>query len=255
LNQELKVTSVLGINVNETSYTNATNQIRCWAQLGESRAIYATSMHGTMEAYDSREFKAILNRADLLTPDGMPLVWMMRLKGVKKQQRTYGPVLMLRVLEMAAREKILVGFYGGEPEVLEILVSRMRAMYPGLRIEYAFSPPFRSLAEEETEQIRQAIISSGVRILFVGLGCPRQERWIDEQRGRIAAVMIGVGAAFDFHAGVKPQAPAWMQKSGLEWLFRLITEPRRLWRRYLQNIPRFIVLAIADLLRFSKRTA
>jgi N-acetylglucosaminyldiphosphoundecaprenol N-acetyl-beta-D-mannosaminyltransferase len=184
----------------------------------------------------------------------MPLVWMMRLKGVKNQQRTYGPVLMLHVLEMAAREKIPVGFYGGEPHVLEMLVSRVQTMYPGLQIVYAFSPPFHPLGKEEAEQVRQAMISSGARVLFVGLGCPRQEQWIDAQRGFIGAVMLGVGAAFDFHAGVKPQAPAWMQRSGLEWLFRLWTEPRRLWRRYLQHIPRFIVLAIADLLRFVRRT-
>jgi N-acetylglucosaminyldiphosphoundecaprenol N-acetyl-beta-D-mannosaminyltransferase len=247
------VTSVIDIHVHATSYLEATAQIRSWAMAGESRAVYATSVHGTMEAHDAPEFRKILNRADLITPDGMPLVWMMRLKGLRDQQRTYGPVLMLHVLEMAAREKIPVGFYGGEPYVLEILTTRVETMYPGLQIRYVFSPPFRSLAHEEAGQIQQAIIASGVRILFVGLGCPRQETWIDGQRGHIPAVMLGVGAAFDFHAQVKPQAPAWMQRSGLEWLFRLLTEPRRLWRRYLHHVPRFIFLAIADLLGFLKR--
>jgi N-acetylglucosaminyldiphosphoundecaprenol N-acetyl-beta-D-mannosaminyltransferase len=248
------VTSILDINVNETSYIDATNQVQRWAQSGESRAVYATSVHGTMEAHDAVEFREILNRADLITPDGMPLVWMMRLKGARDQQRIYGPTLMLQILEMAAREKIPVGFYGGEATTLEMLVIRMKTAYPDLRVRYVFSPPFRVLSSIETQQIRQEIISSGARILFVGLGCPRQEKWIDAQRQIITAVMIGVGAAFDFHAGVKPQAPTWMQRLALEWLFRLLTEPRRLWKRYLQHIPRFIVLAIVDLMGFRKRS-
>jgi N-acetylglucosaminyldiphosphoundecaprenol N-acetyl-beta-D-mannosaminyltransferase len=207
-----------------------------------------------MEAHDVLEFREILKRADLITPDGMPLVWMMRLKGVRRQQRTYGPTLMLHILKMAARENIPVGFYGAEPTTLDALVARMKKAYPTLQIAYVFSPPFRSLNDDETIQIRREIIHSGVRVLFVGLGCPRQEKWIDSQRGHIPAVMIGVGAAFDFHAGVKPQAPDWMQKLGLEWLFRLFAEPQRLWKRYLYHIPRFIVLAVADLLGFVKKT-
>jgi N-acetylglucosaminyldiphosphoundecaprenol N-acetyl-beta-D-mannosaminyltransferase len=178
---------------------------------------------------------------------------MMRLKGAKGQQRTYGPTLMLQILEMASRKKIPVGFYGGEPAILELLVTRMKTRYPSLQVTYAFSPPFRPLSSDETAQVQKAIISSGTRVLFVGLGCPRQEKWIDAQRPFIPAVMIGVGAAFDFHAGIKPQAPAWMQTLGLEWLFRLWTEPGRLWKRYLHHIPRFIVLAIADLLEFRKK--
>jgi N-acetylglucosaminyldiphosphoundecaprenol N-acetyl-beta-D-mannosaminyltransferase len=249
------MTSILDINVHETSYADATDQIRAWARAGESRAVYATSVHGTMEAHDVLEFRQILNRADLITPDGMPLVWMLRLKGVKNQQRVYGPTLMLHVLEMAERENISVGFYGGESHTLKLLEERMKAIYPQLKVDYSYSPPFRSLTEEETGQIRQDIIQSGVRILFVALGCPRQERWIDSHRGTIPAVMIGIGAAIDFHAGLKPQAPAWMQRMGLEWLFRLLSEPRRLWKRYFRHVPRFIILAIADLLGLMKRTA
>jgi N-acetylglucosaminyldiphosphoundecaprenol N-acetyl-beta-D-mannosaminyltransferase len=248
------MTTVIDINVSETSYEAATRQIQSWAQQAESRAVYATSVHGTMEAHDAVEFREILNRADLITPDGMPLVWMLRLKGVRNQQRVYGPTLMLHILAMAAREKIPVGFYGGDPSTLEALIARLSTIFPGLQVCYVFSPPFRPLNEQETEGIRQEIIRSNVRILFVGLGCPRQEQWIDSQRGLIPAVMIGVGAAFDFHAGLKPQAPAWMQKTGLEWFFRLMTEPRRLWKRYLYHIPRFIVLAMADLLGLLKRT-
>jgi N-acetylglucosaminyldiphosphoundecaprenol N-acetyl-beta-D-mannosaminyltransferase len=253
LNWEPNVTSVIGINVSETSYADAKKQIQDWAQAGESRAVYATNVHSTMEAHDVLEFREILNRADLVTPDGMPLVWVMRLKGVKNQQRTYGPTLMLHVLEMAACEKIPVGFYGADPQTLDMLVARMKTVYPALQVNYAFSPPFRLLTEGEMRQIRQEFIRSGVRILFVGLGCPRQEKWIDIQRGHVPAVMIGVGAAFDFHAGIKSQAPAWMQKIGLEWLFRLLTEPRRLWKRYLYHNPRFIFLAVADILGLLKK--
>jgi N-acetylglucosaminyldiphosphoundecaprenol N-acetyl-beta-D-mannosaminyltransferase len=249
------MTSVIGVEINETSYEAATGLIRTWAQLGESRAVYATSVHGTMEAHDVPEFRKILNRADLVTPDGMPLVWMLRLKGVTRQQRVYGPSLMLYVLEMADREKIPVGFYGGESTTLEKLVLRVKSIYPEIQIDYAFSPPFRSLTEEESVQIRKEINSSGVRILFVGLGCPRQERWIDVQRGSIPVVMIGIGAAFDFHAGLKPQAPAWMQRMSLEWLFRLISEPRRLWKRYFYIVPRFIMFAASDLIGYRSKAS
>ena len=247
------MTSVINIKINETSYADATSKIRLWAQNRESRAVYATSVHGTMEAHDTPEFREILNRADLITPDGMPIVWMLRMKGVRNQQRVYGPTLMLHVLEMAAKEGISVGFYGGELVILESLVTRMMAIFPSLQVDYAFSPPFRPLGEEETIQIRNEIIRSGVQILFVGLGCPRQEKWIDSQRGSIPAVMIGVGAAFDFHAGVKPQAPTWMQKTGLEWFFRLLSEPRRLWKRYFYIVPRFILIAFADILGYQKK--
>jgi N-acetylglucosaminyldiphosphoundecaprenol N-acetyl-beta-D-mannosaminyltransferase len=177
----------------------------------------------------------------------------MRLKGARGQQRVYGPALMLNLLEAAARENIPVGFYGGRPEVLSQLVERMRARYTGLNVAYAFSPPFREMTSEEGDEITEAINNSGTRILFVGLGCPKQEIWMSKHRGRVQAVMLGVGAAFDFHAGVKPQAPLWMQQSGLEWLFRLLTEPRRLWKRYFYNNPRFIILAIVELLGLTRK--
>jgi N-acetylglucosaminyldiphosphoundecaprenol N-acetyl-beta-D-mannosaminyltransferase len=251
----LSMTSVIGVEIDETSYEAATCLIQSWAKAGESRAVYATSVHGTMEAHDVPEFRNILNQADLVTPDGMPLVWMLRLKGVTHQQRVYGPSLMLHVLEMAAREKIPVGFYGGASATLEKLILRVKTIYPGILIDYALSPPFRSLTDEEIIQIRKEINSSGVRILFVGLGCPRQERWIDAQRDSILAVMIGIGAAFDFHAGLKPQAPAWIQRMSLEWLFRLLSEPRRLWKRYFYIVPRFIMLAATDLIGYRKKAS
>lgn len=240
--------------VNVTSYADAVNMVVDWSTNAESRYICIANVHVLMEAYDSADFRSVLNQADLVTPDGVPLVWMMRLKGQRTQQRVYGPTLMLRVLEAAAQEKIPVGFYGGTPEVLRSLVKRMQERYEGLQAAFALSPPFMEVNHKENEELVEQINKSGIRILFVGLGCPKQEIWMANHRGRVNAVMLGVGAAFDFHAGVKPQAPAWMQSLGLEWFFRLSTEPRRLWKRYLYHNPRFVALAIADLLGFIRRT-
>lgn len=243
---------VIGTRVHSTSYAGATSIVSDWSCGQESRYICVANVHMLMEAHDSSDFRKIVNDADLVTPDGMPLVWMIRLKGQRNQSRVYGPTLMLHILEAAAREIIPVGFYGSQPDVLEELIKHMQMRYEGLKIAYSFSPPFRELSPKEDLAIIEQVNQSGTRILFIGLGCPKQEYWMAEHRGKVNAVMIGVGAAFDFHAGVKPQAPVWMQRIGLEWLFRLANEPRRLWRRYLYHNPRFMVLAIADLLGLIK---
>lgn len=242
------------VRVDALDYPMAVNILMNLSRQNESRYACFANVHMLMEAYDSEHFRGIVNNADLVTPDGMPLVWMMRLKGAPRQARVYGPALMLRLLESAAREDIPVGFLGGEPGVLAALVERMQRYYEGLKVAFALSPPFTEIGPEEDEDLVERINRSGVRILFVGLGCPKQEIWMAGHRGRVNAVMLGVGAAFDFHAGVKPQAPAWMQRLGLEWLFRLSTEPRRLWKRYLFHNPRFVALALADLLGLLKRS-
>ncbi len=244
------MTDIIGARVDFTSYIDATRQVLRWSQVGESRYVCAANVHVLMESHDSSDYSRILNSADMVTPDGMPLVWMLRLKGHPDQQRVYGPTLMLHVLEAAARENVTVGFYGSSPEVLQSLLPRMRERFPGLQMVYSFSPPFQEMSQEEDEEIVKRINASSARILFVGLGCPKQEKWMADHRGKINAVMLGVGAAFDFHAGLKSQAPAWMQKIGLEWFYRLVTEPRRLWRRYLYHNPRFVFLAVLDLLGF-----
>jgi N-acetylglucosaminyldiphosphoundecaprenol N-acetyl-beta-D-mannosaminyltransferase len=177
----------------------------------------------------------------------------MRAKGQRRQTRAYGPTLMLHILESAVRNNLSVGFYGSQPEVLNTLMKRMQARYTGLNVVFSYSPPFCEMRREEDLDVVERINRSGARILFVGLGCPKQEIWMAEHRGKVKSVMIGVGAAFDFHAGRKPQAPAWMQKTGLEWIFRLFTEPRRLWKRYLYHNPRFVLLAVADLLGLLKK--
>lgn len=243
---------ILNILVDSVSYSSCVQQFLSWTSGRESRYICVANVHMAMEAYDFAKFRNIVNNADLVVPDGMPLVWVLHLKGQYSQSRVYGPTLMLHILESAAREKIPVGFYGGAPQVLESLIKMMQARYEGLNVAYSFSPPFRALSSEEDLAMIEQVNQSGARILFVGLGCPKQEIWMAEHRDKVNAVMIGVGAAFDFHSGLKPQAPIWMQTVGLEWLFRLLTEPRRLWRRYLYHNPRFIILAIADLLGLMK---
>lgn len=245
--------SIIAIKVHETSYEVATKQIQVWAQTKDSRYVCAANVHIVMEAYDSEAFQKMINNADLVTPDGMPLVWVMRMKGQHRQTRVYGPTLMLHILECAGRDGIPVGFYGSRPEVLNALIKRMQTRYDGLNVVFSSSPPFRKMCQEEDRAVVDQINQSGVRILFVGLGCPKQEIWMAEHRDKVKAVMIGVGAAFDFHAGLKPQAPTWMQTFGLEWLFRLGTEPQRLWKRYLYHNPRFVFLAIADLLGLLKK--
>ena len=182
----------------------------------ESRYVCVANVHVTMESYDSAEFRTIVNDADLVTPDGMPLVWALRLFGVPEATRV-GPTLTVHVLERAAAAGVPVGFYGATPEVLTLLLQVCQRRFPTLRVAYAHAPPFRELTTEEDAKIIREINASGARILFVGLGCPKQERWMASHREAVNAVMLGVGAAFDFLAGVKPEAPVWMQRAGLEW--------------------------------------
>jgi N-acetylglucosaminyldiphosphoundecaprenol N-acetyl-beta-D-mannosaminyltransferase len=238
------------MRVDATNYDAARGQVMDWASRGESRCVCEAPINMVMEAYDDPRFRECINAADLVTPGGMPVVWLLRLLGVHGQPRVYGPELMLRLCEAAARTKVPVGFFGGTAEVARDLVHRLELRYPGLPVVFVCSPPFRSLTAQEDKDICAAIASSGCRILFVGLGCPKRERWMAEHRGCIRAVMLGVGAAFDFISGHKPQAPLWLQQAGGEWLFRWATEPSRLWRRCVYHNPRFVVLAVWQLLRW-----
>jgi N-acetylglucosaminyldiphosphoundecaprenol N-acetyl-beta-D-mannosaminyltransferase len=231
---------VLGMRVDATRYHETAATIAALATSGVGGAVCVATVHMVMEAFDDPEFQRIVNAADRVTPDGVPLVWALRLLGFKGAQRVYGPSLLPVVCELAAERELSVGFYGGSPEVLDTLVGRIARRFPDLQLPFAFSPPFRALTPEEDEQVIGGIANSGTQILFVGLGCPKQERWIADHRNSLSCVMVGVGAAFDFHAGSKAQAPSWMQAAGLEWVFRLCSEPRRLWRRYLYHNPRFL---------------
>jgi N-acetylglucosaminyldiphosphoundecaprenol N-acetyl-beta-D-mannosaminyltransferase len=169
--------------------------------------------------------------------------------GCKKATRVYGPDLTPVILEMAAAQGIPVGFYGGSAAALSSLTANVRLRFPSLQIAYSFSPPYRPLNPQEDLQVVEDVNQSGARILFIGLNSPKQDFWMADHKGRLSAVMVGVGAAFDFLAGTKPQAPRWMMAIGMEWFFRLVTEPRRLWKRYLKHNPRFVVLFAFQLLR------
>lgn len=245
--------SIVGTRVDATSYTDAADRIASWAQAGESRTVCVANVHGVMEGHDDPAFRAVLNAADLVTPDGMPLVWGLRRLGVRDASRVYGPDLTEHLCARAERDGIPVGFHGGSPEALAALLTALRRRYPKLAVAYAVSPPFRDPTPAEDEATVHAIEASGARILFVGLGCPKQERWMASHRGRVPAVMIGVGAAFDFLGGTKRQAPRWMMRAGLEWAYRFAAEPRRLARRYLRHNPRFIALLGAQLATTRRR--
>lgn len=237
---------IIDVRVDATSYPDAARRVEGWARKGESRYVCACNVHMVMEAHDDPTFAEVVNGADLVAPDGVPLVRVLRLMGVRHATRVYGPDLMLALCGMAERESIPIGLYGGAPDVLERLQLRLRERFPELPVAYAYSPPFGPSPEEvgDVASIRDA----GPRVLFVALGCPKQERWMAEHRGRVPAVMVGVGAAFDFIASAKRQAPRWLQTAGLEWAFRLATEPRRLWRRYALHNPRFVALVTRQLL-------
>jgi N-acetylglucosaminyldiphosphoundecaprenol N-acetyl-beta-D-mannosaminyltransferase len=242
LKQSVESRFIVGMRVDATSYREASDRIMSWAKNGESRMVCAASVNNVMETRESSDFLDVMNRADLVTPDGMPLVWGLKLLGVKGPTRTYGPTLTQILLDRAEVSSVPVGFYGGSPQVLDDLLEVARRRWPELKVTYAHSPPFRELTPDERQHEVAEINASGARLLFVGIGSPKQDRWMDSNRNQIGAVMLGVGAAFDFIAGVKKQAPSILQRLGLEWLFRLLSEPRRLWRRYLVRNPRFLYL-------------
>lgn len=236
------------MQVDVTTYANAVRQILRWGRERRGRYVCVATVHMVMEAYDDPHFQQAVNQADLVTSDGVPLVWALRLLGAEAATRVYGPDLVPALCQEATNQNVPVGFYGGTPEVLERMAAELRRRWPSLSIGFCWSPPFRPLTAAEDAEVVARINASDVRVLFVGLGCPKQERWMAEHRDRLALVMVGVGAAFDFLAGTKRQAPPLLQRAGLEWCFRLATEPRRLWRRYLYHNPRYLGLFARQLI-------
>jgi N-acetylglucosaminyldiphosphoundecaprenol N-acetyl-beta-D-mannosaminyltransferase len=240
---------ILGMRVDGTSYAETTDAVVARAIGSAGGMVCVATVHMVMEAFDDSEFQRIVNSAERVTPDGVPLVVALRRLGVSGAQRVYGPTLMPLVCERAEAMGLRVGFYGGTPEVLAAMSRALLARFPKLDIGFAYPPPFRPLTDAEDAEVVADIRAADVKILFVGLGCPKQERWMAAHRDSLACPMLGVGAAFDFIAGVKRQAPAWMQRHALEWLFRLVTEPRRLWRRYLIGNSRFLYHFARELMR------
>ena len=240
---------VLGVSVDVVQIPEVIAQMQEWIGARERcRYVSVTGMHGVMEAQHDPAFKQVLNAADLVVPDGMPLVWVARLRGHRLKRRVYGPELMLQFCEEAASKGYRHYFYGGAPGVAEKLASVLQTRFPGLRVAGVCSPPFRPLTQEEDDGIVAAINRAAPDIVWVGLSTPKQERWMFEHRDRLRVpVLVGVGAAFDINANIKKQAPAWMREHGLEWLFRLLQEPRRLWKRYLIYGSQFVVLEALEL--------
>jgi N-acetylglucosaminyldiphosphoundecaprenol N-acetyl-beta-D-mannosaminyltransferase len=209
---------------------------------GERGYLTAAAVNLVMSAREEPATLAATLDATLAVPDGMPLVWALRLLGHRAATRIYGPDLMAAFCARAARAGTPMYLYGGRtPEALELLIRRLGERFPGLVIAGSHSPPFRELTPAEEQRAIAAIDDSGAQVVWVGTGQPKQERWMHQMRPRLRApLLVGVGAAFDFHAGIVPQAPSWMQRSGLEWTYRLAREPRRLWRRYARYNPRFV---------------
>ncbi len=242
---------ILNMHVDVTSYPDATEKVAKWADEGLPKYVCAANVHMVMESHDDPDFNEVVNKADLVTPDGVPLVWALKLLGVQEASRVYGPDLTLHVCKMAAEKAIPIGLYGGTISSLEAFDEFLNRNYSGIQIACKIAPPFRPLTPEEDVQYVNEINASGTRILFVGIGCPKQEKWMADHKDKLNAVMLGVGAAFDFHTGRVRQAPSWMQQNGLEWLFRFFMEPKRLWKRYAKHNPRFVVLFLKQIL-FSK---
>ena len=233
--------NVLGVGVSAITMADALALIEKWIATDAKEYLCVTGVHGVMESHVDPELRDIHNRAGLVTPDGMPMVWLSRLYGHRRVERVYGPDLMLSCCEASVAKGYRHFLYGGGEGVADLLAARLQERFPGLIIAGTWSPPFRELTAAEEQAMIDRVAAAHPHIVWVGLSTPKQERWMARYIGRLpAAVLIGVGAAFDIHAGVKKQAPPWMQRSGLEWLFRLATEPRRLWRRYLTNNPRFV---------------
>ena len=243
-----QVLQVLGVPIDAISAAAAVQRIAGWARAGEARIVCCCNAHSVVSAAQDAGFMQVLGQADLATPDGAPVAWMLRRLGVAGQARVSGPDLMRDYCAHAAAQGEALFLLGSTPDTLQRLQGRLRERWPTLRIAGALSPPFRPLSEDEDRAIVQAIRDSGARTVWVGLGCPQQERWMAAHRASIAAVQIGVGAAFDFHAGTLQRAPVWMQRCGLEWLHRLASEPGRLWRRYLWTNTAFIWGAVRQVL-------
>jgi N-acetylglucosaminyldiphosphoundecaprenol N-acetyl-beta-D-mannosaminyltransferase len=228
--KEQKSCAVLGVPLAVTDYKSAVEFLRGWVGDGKVHAVAAANTHLVTMARHDPEYREAINQFDYIVPDGMPLIWTMNRRGAGLKDRVYGPTLMLHAVRAPGVSHFLLG---GTDELLVDLTAKLKAQFPEIQIAGSYAPPFGTWPAEENQKIRDLIARSGAQFIWVGLGCPKQERWIAAQKANLPpGVYFGIGAAFAFHAGRVRQAPLWIQGAGLEWLFRLCTEPRRLWRRY-----------------------
>jgi N-acetylglucosaminyldiphosphoundecaprenol N-acetyl-beta-D-mannosaminyltransferase len=240
--------NVLGVGISAIDLPQAVGEIERWMADGTAQYVNVCTVHTVMECRRDERLRRIVNGSGMSTPDGMPLVWLSRLHGYSNAGRVYGPDLMLAVCDRAQATGRRHFFYGGAPGVAERLACALRTRYPALIVAGTYSPPYRAADTDEDGDVLAAINAAAPDIVWVGLGTPKQDYWVSRHRDRLTApVLIAVGAAFDFHAGLLRQAPRWMQRSGLEWLFRLVQEPRRLAFRYLVYNPLFVLLVALQL--------
>lgn len=243
----IPATRVLGVPVSLVSLAVAVRTIVGWCEAGAAQFVCVRDVHGIMRAQDDPELRALHDRAGLVTPDGMPLVWLARHRGHLEVSRACGADLVAELSRVSAGNGLRHYFYGGKPGVAERIASALCERYPGLQVVGTYTPPFRILTTQEDSAVTAAIVAARPHIVWVGLSTPTQEFWMRDHVDRIpGATLIGVGAAFDFYAGDVKRAPKWMRGSGLEWLHRLATEPRRLWRRYLVMAPKFVWFALRE---------
>ncbi len=244
---------VFGVGIAATKYEQASDVIVDAAQRGERKLVSCYAVHALITFCEDEELRALSNDFDMVTPDGQPVRWALNLlHKAQLTDRVYGPNLMLHLCRRAAEGGVPVYLYGGSPSVAEELPRNLQQMLPDLQIAGSESPPFRALTPEEDQQVIDRINDSGAGIVFIGLGCPKQDQFAHAHRDTIDAVQVCVGAAFDFHAGAKSTAPAWMQRHALEWLYRLVQEPRRLWQRYLMTNSSYLLRLGASLLNIPK---
>ncbi len=244
LRNDIPVQNVVDFNVCTLSLEGHIERILQWASAGLSRVVCVANVHMLMEGHWHRDFATVLNKADMITPDGMPLVWMVRCLNLMPQERVAGMDIFLGLCEKSKRQPVSLFFLGSQSETLLHIRARLKKEYPNVKIAGMVSPPFRALTPDEDRSIVEQINSSGANIVLVSLGCPKQERWMYDHKGKVNAVMIGLGGAFSVFAGDAKWAPRVVRESGLEWLYRLVQEPRRLWKRYATTIPPFVYLAL-----------
>ena len=242
-----KTQEVVGFAIDVVGWDEALQRLTWWGLRRESRVVCICNVHSLVTGHTAPRLREALRGADMATPDGAPIAWMLRRLGHAGQARINGPDLMWRYFEQASAESPSIFLYGASEETLQLLQGRLARTFPSLRVAGAYSPPYGVLSAQEEHEIVERINASGAGVVWVGLGCPKQEAWMHAHKGKIDAVMVGVGAAFDFHAGSVERAPVYLQNLGLEWLFRLLQEPRRLWRRYLVTNTLFLGYAARQL--------
>lgn len=239
---------ILDMKVNPVQYADILNQMDLWIRnQDKGRYIMVANVQSVMESHKNLLYKKAADNADLIVPDGMPIVVVGRWRGFHLKQRADGPGLMAEAMKVTGEKGWRHYFYGGTPETIIILIERLQKQWPDVQVAGSYAPPFRPLTDEEDKEVVEKINNSNADVLWVGLGNPKQEIWMQEHRDQVnVPVMLGIGQAFDLLAGLKKHAPIWMSNMGIEWLYRLVKEPRRLWKRYLINNPWFIYLVLKE---------